>query len=108
RFLEFPFASGQTHAPILDLTLIAKPIVRETKNECAGQALPESALNRPAEDFAFLAFAFAQGIHPKLAQDQRSCLRQHLQTGEIIFKRLAVMQINVEAMKIDVLRPQKL
>ena len=61
----------------------------------------------PGEDFALARFALAHGIDAEFAEHQRLCAREHLQSREIILKRLAEMQVNIKTNEVDGLRTQK-
>ncbi len=107
RFLRFPVSSGQAEAPLLDLLLAFEPVVGVTENDRPGQPGAKSRFNLPAEHFALVRFPFAEGIDAEFAQHQGPGIGERLQPGEIIFKRLPVMEVNVETDEVDVLRMQK-
>ena len=64
------------------------------------------AVDMPAEHFRLLLLGVANRIHPELAEDQRFFLGQVLQAQEIILEVALIVQVNIEAEKIDVLRQE--
>src|SRR5437867_1312531 len=107
RFFGFAVAPGQTKAPVFNLLFAPEPVVRVAEKDRARQPNPKCRFDLPGEDFALERFALPQGIDAEFAQDQRFGVRQHLQSGQIIFKWLAVMEVNVEANEIDGLRAKE-
>src|SRR5262249_29487316 len=67
----------------------------------------KSHLDLPRKDFAFARFPFTQRIDAEFTEHERLGIGDHLQAAEIIFERLLVVQIDVEAKKIEAKRTQK-
>ncbi len=84
------------------------PLVGEAVNNGPGQAGAEGGFDLPFEHFAFLGLALAQAVHANFTQDQRLGVGDHLQAGQVILEGPLLVQIDVEADEIDVLRVQKL
>ena len=100
-------APGQAEAPVLNLVSTPEPVVGEAENHRARQPGAESRFHLPGEEFALALLAFADGIDAEFAQHQRLRVGEHLQSRKIIFEGFAVMQVNVEADKVDVLRAKE-
>ncbi len=60
----------------------------------------------PAEHLGLLFLRVANRIHPELAQHERLFLGQVLQAKEIFFEVALVVQVDIEAAEIDVLRQE--
>ena len=105
--LGLALARGEAHLPVVDLDTAAKPVVGEAEDEDAGDPVLKAGFDLPGEDFAFLLLAFAPRIDPGLADDEGARVGDHLQAGEIIFEGAPLVQVDVEAMEVDVARAQK-
>ncbi len=101
-------AGGQPELPIGNIASVLVPFVGETEYDRPGDASAEGGLNLPFERFAFERLALAQAVHPEFSQHQRFGIGNHLQTGEVILEGALLVQIDIEANEIDVLRAQKL
>ncbi len=97
--------SGQI--PSLDLHAAPAPFIRKAVNDRAGQAAAETGFDLPGQDFALRGLAFAQAVDADFAQHQRLGVGNHLQAGQVILKGPPVVEVNVEAEKIDVARREK-
>ena len=60
----------------------------------------------PAEHFGLLLLAVANRIHPEFAEHERLFLGQVLQAQEVLFEIALIVQVDVEAAEIDVLREE--
>ena len=60
----------------------------------------------PAEHFGLFLFAMADRVHPEFAQHERLFFREILQAEQVTFEVALVVQVNVEAVEIDVLREE--
>ena len=94
-------ACGQAHIPVLNCRP-HPPIVGETKDHCASQPAAKPALICHASIAAFASPPRA-GSPCQIRPAAAVCLRQHLQAGQVIFKRRPLMQVNIEADKIHAL-----
>src|SRR4029434_2560401 len=66
----------------------------------------DNDLEMPVENLSLPILAVAHGIEAKFAKDHRFVLGQVLQPGEIAFETRPPLEVNVEAVKIDVRREQ--
>src|SRR5581483_10700074 len=102
--LALAVARRQAHGPIFNLPAAVPPIIRITEDHRPRQAGAKRRLDLPREDFAFLVLTLAARIDAEFAQHQRFGVGDHLQAGEIVFERLAMVEIDVETDEIQVLR----
>ena len=105
-FFRLTIDRGQPEGPIGDVHPVAPPLVRPGVNERAGQSAPHHALDVPFEHFGLLLLGVAQGVHAELAHDERTVLREVLQTCEVPVEILLPVQIDVEGVEIHVRRQQ--
>ena len=78
----------------------------QAKKIGAGETAFHHAVDMPAEHFGLLFFAVANRVHPEFAQHKRPFFREILQTQQVTFEVALIVQVNVEAEEIDVLRQQ--
>src|SRR5205814_3300553 len=107
RFFGFAVAPGQAETPVFNLALSLEPVVGVTEYDSARQAAAKGRFDLPGEDFTFARLAFAEGVDAEFAEHQRLGVREGLEPRQVILKRLALVQINVEANEIDVLGVEK-
>ncbi len=104
RFLRRAIAPDESERPIGDLLFTGEPFVGPGEKNRSRQAAAHDAVNMPAQHLGLLVFAVANRIHPEFAEHERFFLRQVLQAQEIFLEIALVVQVNVEAAEIDVLR----
>ena len=104
RFLWLTFAGHDPERPVRYFVAAGKPFVRPGKQDGPGQAAFGDALDMPAEHFRLFFLRMANRVHTELPQDERTLTGEILQAQKIAFEIALVMEINVEAEKIDILR----
>src|ERR1051325_4992190 len=102
--LWFAIKCGQAERPIGNLIAAAIPIVGEAIQNDSGESAAKGGFNLPRQNFRLRFFAFANGVDACFPENERLGIGDHLQAIEIIFERLLVVQINVEAVEIEILR----
>ena len=107
RFFWLPIARDEPERPIGDLLLAGVPLVGPGKENGAGESTFNHAIDVPAQHFGLLILAVPDRVHPEFAKDERTFFGEILKTKEIALEIALLMQVNVEAKKIDVLRKQK-
>src|SRR5438874_11555892 len=107
RFFWLPIARDKSECPISDLLFAGVPFVGPGKENRASEPTFDHAIDVPAQHFGLLILAVPDRVHPEFAQDERTIFGQILKTKEIALEIALLMQVNVEAKKIDVLRKQK-
>src|SRR5207237_8383986 len=83
-----------------------KPFVRPGKQNRPGQPTFCDAFHVPAEHFGLFVLRMTNRVHSKLAKNERTFASQILQTQKIAFEIALIVEINVEAKEIDILRQQ--
>ena len=106
RFLRLTIAGDDAKCPIGHFLPAGEPFVRPGKQNRSGQAAFRDALDVPAKHFRLLVLRMADRVHAELAEDQRTFLGEILQPQKVTLEVALIMEINVEAKKIDVLRQQ--
>ena len=105
-FFRRAIARDQPERPIGDLLLAGEPFVRPGEKNGAGKTTTHHAVDMPAEHFGLFLFAMPDRVHAELAQHERLFFREVLQAEQVAFEVALVVQINVEAVEIDVLREE--
>ncbi len=105
---RFACAGDDSESPISDLLLAGEPFVGPGKKDGSGQPALHHAVHMPAEHFRLLIFRVANRVHAEFTQDERPVFREILQAQQIAFEISLVVQVNVEAAEIAVLRQKKL
>src|SRR5271169_6566410 len=77
------------------------PVVRKRENKCARQSFAKRDLDVAAEDLRLGVLPLAHRVHAKLGQHERLVTRDVLQAVEIICKWSWLVEIDVEADKIE-------
>src|SRR5256714_4478752 len=106
-FLRFALARDQTERPIVDFLAAGKPFVGPGEENGPGQSAFDHAVDVPAEHLGLLVLAVADRVHPELAENERTILGEILETQEVTLERVLIVQVNVEAGEIAVLREEK-
>src|SRR5881398_2159044 len=107
RFFWLTIARDQPECPISNLLFAGVPFVSPGKENGASESTFDDAIDVPAQHFGLLILAVPDRIHSEFAKDERTIFDEILQTKEITLEIALLMQINVEAKKIDVLREQE-
>src|SRR5439155_9327100 len=85
-----------------------KSIIRITEEDGPSEAGAEGGFDLPGQKLALAGCSFSQAVHPKLAQHQGLVIGEHLQARQVAFKSVPLVQINIEAHKVDALWMKKL
>src|SRR6476620_1476977 len=104
RFFWLSIASDQSECPIRDFLLAGVPFVGPRKEDCAGQSAFNYAIDMPAQHVRLLVLSVPDRVHPEFAKDKRTLLGEILQSEEITLEVALLVQVNIEAEEIDVLR----
>ncbi len=107
RFFWLAIARDKSECPISDLLFAGEPFVGPGKENGASESTFDHAIDMPAQHFGLLVLAVSDCVHSEFAQDERTLFDEILQTEEITLEIALLMQVNVKAKKIDVLREQK-
>src|SRR5215470_7686784 len=107
RFLWLASASDQPERPIRNFLLAGVPFVRPGKENGAGESAFDHAVDMPAQHICLFVLTVPDRVHPEFAKDKRTLFGEILQSEEITLEVALVVQVNVEAKEIDVLRQQK-
>ena len=99
-------AGGHTHLPVFDRPPAAPPIVGVAEHDGSCQAGAEGGFDLRPQQLGLARLAFAQGIEPDLAQQQRLGLGLDLQAREVVAEGLRMMEVNVEGVEVHFLRVQ--
>jgi hypothetical protein len=99
--------SREAESPVGYGSSFLKPIIDKLIHDRAGETTAKAKLDLPRKDFAFDLFTFAQAIDTEFAEDERLGIGDHLQASQVILERFGIVEINVVAEEIDVLRFEK-
>src|ERR1700693_1812718 len=106
RFLRLALARYEPERPVRYFVAAGKPFVRPGKQDGPGQSAFGHALDVPAEHFRLLFLRMANCVHTELPQNERTLAGEILQAQKVMFEIALVVEVDVEAEKIDVLRQQ--
>ena len=104
RFFWLSIASDQPKCPIRNFLLAGVPFVGPGKKDCAGESAFNHAIDMPAQHFRLFLLGVSDRVHPEFAKNKRTLLDEVLQSKEITLEVALIVQVNVEAKEIDVLR----
>src|SRR2546423_12489782 len=106
--LWFALARDKPERPVGDLLPAGEPFVSPGKENSAGQTAFHHAVDMPAEHCGLLILGVANRVHPEFAEDERTILGEILQAQEVTLECVLVVQVNIEAGEVAVLREEKL
>src|SRR4030095_3077240 len=104
RSLWLSIASHQSECPIRNFLLAGVPFVGPGKENRTGESAFDHAVDMPAQHVRLLVLSVPDRLHPKFAKDKRTLLGEILQSEEITLEVALLVQVNIEAKEIDVLR----
>src|ERR1051325_10057150 len=104
RFFWLSIASNQSKRPIRDFLLAGVPFVSPGKEDCARESAFNDAIDMPTQHFRLLVMSVPDRVHSEFSKDKRALFGEILQSKEITLEVALIVQINVEAEEIDVLR----
>src|SRR5882724_8604973 len=106
RFFWLARARDNSKCPIGDFLITRVPLVGPGKKHGSGEAAAHDAVNMPAEHLGLLLLRMPDCVHAELTQNERTLFRQILQTQQVLLEVVLIVQVNVEAKKIEILRQQ--
>src|ERR1700757_1506451 len=101
RFLWLSIARDQPERPIRDFLLAGVPFVGPGKENRTGEPAFDHAVNVPTQHVRLLILSMPDGVHSKLAEDERPLFRKVLQTQKVTLEIALIVQVNIETKKID-------
>src|SRR5690348_14450584 len=107
RFFWLSLPSDQSKRPIRDFLLAGVPFIGPGKEDRARETAFNHTIDMPAQHFRLLVLSVPDRVHSEFAKDKRAFLGEILQSKEIPLEVALIVQVNVEAKEIDVLRQQK-
>src|SRR4026208_193560 len=103
-FFGLSIASDQSKRPIRDFLLAGVPFVSPGKEDCAGESAFNDAIDMPTQHFRLLVMSVPNRVHPEFTKDKRALFGEILQSKKITLEVALIVQVNVEAKEIDILR----
>ena len=105
-FFRFALTRDDAECPIGHFVAAGEPFVRPGKQDRAGESAFRHTLDMPSQHFSLLVLRMADRVHAELAENERSLAGEILQAQKVALELRLIVQVNVEAEKIDVLREQ--
>src|SRR6266404_9759685 len=106
RLFRATIARNDTECPVRHFLSAGKPFIRPGKQNRSGESAFRDALDVPAEHLGLFVLRMANRVHSELTENERTFLRQILQPQKVTLEIALIVEINVEAKEIDVLRQQ--
>src|SRR4029453_11640736 len=104
RFLRLPITRDDAESPVCDFVSVTEPFIGPSKKYCASKSAPRHALQMPGKQLGLFLLRMPNGVHAKLTEDERAVFGKVLQPEQITLELALMVEINVEAAEIDVLR----
>src|SRR5437667_6764916 len=106
RLLGFAFARDDTECPVCNFFTAGEPLIRPREKNGSCQTAFYHAIDVPTEHFGLFVLRMSDGVHAEFAQDKRMLAGEILQPQQITLEIVLVVQVNIKATKIGILRQQ--
>src|SRR6478672_12045014 len=107
RLLRFALARDESESPVADLLPAGEPFVGPGEQYRSGEAALHHAVDVPAEHLGLLVLRMADRVHSEFPKDERTIFGKILETEQVALERVLVVQVNVEAGEVAILRQKE-